>query len=392
MIIKGQKIEKKYTVTFAKIFVNDKSMGYSINEMIYILKHNYHFMDRDWNEYFWSYKKINRIYPNLPFDMSDRCEEDFINNLNYQDSVIKLKLETIFPNTPEEYIIDFFKLCVIVLKTKIQDCMFYKQITYSELDHIINKCFNLMFNINKTENKLEDIGKLANCISLEVYRNITSRKIYSIHDIISFSIKSGMIWWSSKKVQLLYKNNPSLIINRLASLLSQYTSIDVDNSSDFFNKIETNYTKDIVFVLDDNGEVVWDLAFISYILISYKQASVTVVVNEKPIENNVYVKLLNNLLDLEFIDLKLSDRFHIFTRTDDFPCIDLKYCQEDLFFLIHNASCVLIKGNSAYEKIQYLPNDAYYLFNVYGKTSISLTGYPKEYSVFMKNKKLHCIY
>ncbi len=139
----------------------------------------------------------------------------------------------------------------------------------------------------------------------------------------------------------------------------------------------------LLFLLDDNGELVWDLALIQLLLDQYPLLKVVAVVSTEVVGNNATLKTLDACLSTpRFAALRDHQRFEIHKEWNLRSCIDPACASPDFRQLWVSAGSIYIKGAAAFETLQSLPRPGFYAFVVYSADSARCTGFSRDTGVF----------
>jgi hypothetical protein len=336
-----------------------------------------------------------------PFQMKSVVNSLFQFNLRYQDAVVKIELEkaeeiTRTPQMDAERngtLKRVLRIVSAVLRTAFfSEEPLYLELTNMELDNIVLKCLSLLTEQNRDIQGSEtsvDTGYTANEISQLVQNQVLSDRTAKLEDILPFTLYSGVVWWSDTEVQLRFKESPHDTLLQLGRELTELTKNDLAiNDFHLFRSevVEDKTHKRVLYFLDDNGELVWDLLLIRLLLEVNPHLSITCIANESPITNNVNVTVLLHYLreQSDHLSLLEDERFEYIGEPNELPAIDLRFISPRLKKQIEEADVILVKGVSFFEKLQYLPAPTYYLFTVYSETSKLLTGLERHRGVFAR--------
>lgn len=419
--IKGKSPILLYPGSLAESFDNFDKSGYSPTECLSLLR-SYGAHDLNLKKltdvlfgYRQSFDDLERSSTTHlfagPFTMDLVVNTLFRFNLDYQDVAIRLFLEQKFDinqNEREAHEVEVFSAyekaingIAIVLKTRFfRDEMLFLKLTNSELDIIVLNTLGLMTS-DQTKKSSEyssllETGKIANVISSRVMKELYKVDM-GLDYVLKLAISSGVIWWSSKEVQKRFLVDPEVTVNFLKGELIEQAKkpIVLDSYQEFKDVIEGRGDPvEIVYFLDDNGELVWHLLIVSLLLEANKSLRVIVVVNEIPVTNNVNITTLREAItsSTHFGKLANNERFTIHSEHNELPCFDLRFCTSTLRSILAQADLLIVNGVSFFEKIQYLPKPAFYLFTVYSSVSVLLTGLKRGDKVFAKVPRLTYAY
>jgi hypothetical protein len=412
IFIKGRRPHKSYSISFKEIFNRYANQVFQLSDIMRLL-------DKEGIRTKINIKTIRGIldYRNKanignskdefflfagPFKMEKVLDSHFLYNLDYQDAVVKVEIEkaeeksgvTHSESERNSFALEIFKFISIILRTDfLSDGQpLYVSITNLELDYIILKCltfFNLDVVVSNRE--LINIGNRANEISYKTQEEIFFVKTPSLKEILIFNIFSGVIWWSDIEIQNKYSASPTETVKKLKAELSKslIRELSVDDFHNFTTEVlNTNKSKKIIYFLDDNGELVWDLFFIQKIIEANKHINIVCAIHDKPISNTANYNTLSYLLEKapnHFLrNLSNENRFKILRENNNIPAFDPRFMSSKLAQELYDSDIVISKGMSNFEKLQFVPIPTYYLFTVYSKLSTILTGFKRFSGIFAR--------
>jgi hypothetical protein len=412
IFIKGRNPKNEYSTNLKEIFASYEGQVFSYQSARQLLN-NLNFKEKlDTKSILDVIEYRNNITQNYsensffsfagPFTMEAVLDSHFIYNLDYQDSVIKVEIEkaeekhnlTLTATERNVFATEIFHLVSVVLHTDYfsNNRPLYLSLTNLELDYIILKCltFFKLGNIVSIKD-LISIGNTANELACKTQKSILSQQNLNTKDILTLNIYSGVIWWSDIEIQKQYNLKPSKTIMELEAGLLKLAkhNLPIDDF-DLFNKdiLHANNTTKILYFLDDNGELVWDLLLMQNLIKINKNLYITCVVHNTPISNTANYNTLSHILknndDCHFDGLKHQKRFRILREANKITAFDPRFMSNKLSQELQSTNIVISKGASNFEKLQYVPIPIYYLFTVYSKISTILTGLKQYSGVFAK--------
>ena len=314
-------------------------------------------------------------------------------NLQYQDDAIKIIYES--TKVKRIDIRELIETVSATLHTQFNEEPLYQELTNIELDFIVLKCLS-WFQLNNRSDFLLDIGNRANEMA-----NLVRKGIFSTHhriscqEILPFLIFSGVIWWSKEEIQNQFLKDSIKTIREQMYELCELAdnTLQVNDYAKFDEEvIKTNKPTNILYFVDDNGEMAFTLFFIDQLLEANKNLTVTLVINSIPITNNACSETLNHCIeqDQSFYRLFNRERFRIISELNELSAIDLRFCSSELKNEVKSNHVILVNGVSYFEKLQYLPVPTYYFFTVYSKTSQMLTGFESKVGIFVRIEPNQC--
>ena len=312
----------------------------------------------------------------LPCRMGD-FEDKLQFNLRYQDTRLKLEVEEYLDDSgpDKKYNRDvktlMETLCVILNSTRNKKSKLWQEMNDNDLDAVVYEILNI-YNPARLDNLLKK-GIEANSLAIGALPAMDRLEKWDMYKLIRHQIFSGTVWWN-----LAGTTRKSQFIN-MGNLV-------IDDSCLFLREIRKK--RNVLFILDDNGELVWDLLFIQQLLRKTPQLRITVVANTEIVDNNANVQTISWSLQhssLKF--LRSSKRFKLLVEPNKRSSLDLNYCSNQFYTELHSTDLIYIKGVGAFETMQNLPTTTYYAFVVYSKSSQKCTGLNKGQGVFVRIPK-----
>lgn len=301
-------------------------------------------------------------FKRYPFCVGDAPITKLEYNLRYQDTAVKLAVEDKIANAQGEgnYNDDALFLMsaiAIILNTSgINREKLWQEMTDNDYDALIYHISNMYD--DKRELRLEMTGKKTNQKALTT---VPTFNHLAFEDLISYQIFAGMIWWHQCEA----------VLEDQFKMPRNFKIKDIE----LLKKDLSGPNKHLLFIFDDNGELVWDLAFIQRILYDNSTLKVTGVVSLHAKANNASIATLEECLkDQKLHELKVTSRFEL--HIEDFyrSSLELDLCSNELRNLFKQADLAFVKGSMNFETLQKLPVDTYYAFVSYGADSPQYTG------------------
>jgi len=321
-----------------------------------------------------------RPFLRLPLVMGQAPRSKLEFNLRYQDTRIKLSVEDKWgeearQDSCREDVVEIMEIVAIFLNTVgFNGDALWKDLTDNDLDALLFLVIGL-YN-PKLEEQLLSVGYQTNDKALEAVAvaGDTFQRL-SLQELIRYQIFAGAIWWP----------------NAGANLQAQFEKIGQIVISDmdiFLEAMLNENTRRVVFIIDDNGELVWDLLLVQRLLKENSNIHITIVVNLNVIANNANVETIKRCMSHPLLEnMKNNNRLDLLEETNYRSAIDPLFCSDRLMELITSSDLVLIKGVSFFETIQGLPVDTYYSFVVHSHDSQICTGLLKGDGVLVKVSK-----
>ena len=297
-------------------------------------------------------------------------------NLLYQDSRIKIEVEqrpgadaSHSDSIQTEVALIQRAVALVLASIWIDKGQLWEEINDNDLDAIVYEVLN-----HREPARIERLaarGINDNDRPLKALPNFEELQKWPMEKVICHQIFAG----------LTFLNNPA------ETLEGQFQKMGVLKleSLSAFTEMLLQEDPRMVFIFDDNGELVWDLALIQYLLHAYPRLSVTGVTSSRVVANNAHGGTVRQCMahpKLRYVNDCARFQFH----EEDNPrsSLDLDCCSPGLLEKINRASFVFIKGVAGFETLQKLPCPAVYGFVVYSNDSQECTGLNKNDGVFVR--------
>jgi len=286
-------------------------------------------------------------------------------NLRYQDSRIKIACEKRYSdnnlNTKLIQEIELRQRAVACILAFPQDghSRLWEDINDNDLDAIV---FSVLNYFEPHENsKLFKRGISKNNIALSALPTLHELRSWGLEKLIKYQIFAG--------VQLL--NTTECNLERQFEKMGDFRLFMIEEFQE-----QLKQEKLLLFLFDDNGELIWDLALIELLLEMYCDLKIVGVVSSKAIGNNASSATLDACLkEARFTNLKVHPRFKIHKENNPRSCIDPACASLKFQQLWKSAGSIYLKGVAAFETLQFLPKPGFYAFVVYSSDSVHCTGY-----------------
>jgi hypothetical protein len=229
-------------------------------------------------------------------------------------------------------------------------------------------------------------GALSNRIALELLRALPLDR-RDAAQLCAASIFMGVIWSASEEVQSRFRGAPEPCLADLADRLRALgSSLAIDDSRAFLRIMGEDLPRELLVVLDDTGESVFDLALFQLLLESTGRLSVVFLANRYAVSNNMNVAMLEQLLaQPEFAGLRGfrdAGRVRIIEEPQSLNSFEVELLSPRSLAAMDSADLLYVKGQNFFEVFQPTSRDRFYAFVVEGMTSRLLTGCAHESGVF----------
>lgn len=417
--IKGRKPQKKYSISLKEIFSIYSDRIIRMTEVMDLLdKEGIRVkVDRKTVQGILNYRKKAAKRKSRekffifagPFSMNKVLDSHFLYNLDYQDVVVKTEIEkaeekfniTHTESERDKVALEIFKFISIILCTDFYSDghPLYISITNLELDYIILKCLSFFdLGVIVSNQELIKTGNVANELSSKIQEELLLEYTHNLKEILNWSIFSGVIWWNDIEIQKKYTEKPIETLHSLKSDLLELSArgLSINDYYKFQEEVlNANKTVKIIYFLDDNGELAWDLLFIQKMIDTNNNVNVACIVHDQPVSTTANYSTLSYLLERSqnYFLKKLNNesRFTILREKNDLAAFDPRFMSSRLAQELCGSDIVISKGASNFEKLQYVPIPIYYLFTVYSKVSTILTGFEKFSGIFARvGPRLSC--
>ena len=328
----------------------------------------------------------------LPFPLRLAPPEKIMHTFLWIDTNIKVNVERITApyNIPlfaiQQIVSSAFKIyCYLVKK---EDYQLARSINFTHSMFLQDRILNLIFGdeIYLNENRLQERGKLANQIALQLLKGLGN---LSYRQLCTLSVFMGVIWTSREDTQKAFFTSPESTLGDIDSELDiQRKNWCIDHIDQFIQDMENDETVSVAVVLDDNGESVFDIDLFQRLLNDTVNLRVIFVVNRYPISNNIDLTTFQTLLsDSYFKNLRdhfIQKRARLCVEEQVFRSFELAYLRPETRLVIKQANAVYIKGANFFETFQIPDTIRYHCFTVHDRTSMLLTGCARSSGVFVK--------
>jgi hypothetical protein len=315
----------------------------------------------------------DRLFARLPCILNDAPRSKFDFNLLYQDTRIKLAVEEKLGTDAklEDYQRDaqnLMEVIAILLSTKgFHWPTLWQDLTDNDLDGLMSLVLN-NYDLDRNKRLLE-IGYKANTLALRSLG--VALDTLNLSELIAHQVFAGTVWWHQMS-------------NITEGHWPPVGEFEIDNR-DYFHQDVLQGDHHLIFLFDDNGELIWDLALIKFLLRHNSSLRVICVVSNQVMYNNVNWETLSLVLrEPIFQELATSPRFTLLREDNLRPSFELNYCSEILLDTIRSSDFVFIKGAQGFETLQELPTDTYYAFVAYSDQSQKVTGCHKGSGIFVR--------
>jgi uncharacterized protein with ATP-grasp and redox domains len=219
------------------------------------------------------------------------------------------------PNIAEDFIFEFNQLLVD-----------YRHKTNPELATAIHRLARKSLN-NKDLYFTEKQNANAQLIKLyDTWQNIIKNSLNPIHTAAKLAVVGNIIDYGAHLLQ-------DDMIGQINNLLQK--TLAVDNSNELFDAIKN--AKSILYLADNNGEIIFDKLFIETI----NHPNITVAVRGEAVINDVTVSDVENI--------GLNKICKIISNGYDAPSTILKYCSKEFIDTYNNADLIIAKGQGNFE-------------------------------------------
>lgn len=311
----------------------------------------------------------------------DGWEKKLAYNLRYQDSQVKVAVERKIGRDVElakreTDVKQILEIIAYIMNSKgIEHEKLWMDMTDGDLDGLVLQVLSA-YDEELTE-RLVTIGIETNKIALAGLLSVPTWETMPTSDFVQYQVFAGTMWWTKCDEHNAVPERARLEIKDI----------------ELFRKLIKNGEKQLIVIFDDNGELVWDLAFILRLLNRYPKLQITAVVNKNVIYNNACMATVRALIDDEESPLHELDtflkqkRFVLFEESCYRTSIDPKYCSKELLALLTGADLAFIKGSTGFETMQNLPVDTYYAFVSWGADSRQYTNVEELKGLFVRVPK-----
>lgn len=143
-------------------------------------------------------------------------------------------------------------------------------------------------------------------------------------------------------------------INELKKLIKNASEQIIDSNEYDNFKEELKNAKQIVYIVDNAGEIVFDKIFIKLIKEMYQNLIIDVIVRGKPVHNDA------TIIDAE--EIGLCNMVNVIENGTDIPGTQLNEINKNTLEVIDNADLIISKGQGNFETLFGCNKNIYYIF------------------------------
>jgi hypothetical protein len=291
-------------------------------------------------------------------------------NLRYQDSRIKLSVDESPPDQCATLAALRLRAVSATLTSRLAGVQLWSILNDNDLDAIVFGVIDA-FDPAGADAAIAQ-GAIINSRALAALPTRDELARWTIDKLVHYQVFAG--------VRLL--NNQE---TTLASQFGQLGHFDYFDVAKFKARVAEHNAR-LLFLLDDNGELVWDLALIRVLLEYYPNLTVTSAASTVPIGNNACRSTVEACLrDSRLAPLPTliqQNRLEIIYEPSRRSTIDFACGSEKITETLERATVLLLKGVAAFETLQCLPKPCFYAFVVHSKDSQQCTGLEADSGVF----------
>jgi len=336
---------------------------------------------------------VNNIFdiPYLwPYPLKYASVRKFSHTLAWIDSNIKILIEDLLlpikvSSNEIKYLVN---ICFVIYSELIKADNFYlaDNMNFNHSIFFQERIIELLLGINlyNVKEKIE-VGQLSNKITLKYLQELGDLKLPELKVL---SVFMGVIWTSSPELQNDFDGHSPKILSEIEKTLNIYKdNMVVDDFEYFITDITNRKINNLIVILDDNGESVYDLAIIQKILKLNSKLKVTFVLNSTPVSVNISIDTFKSIIAEKYFhelneEIK-NERVVLHVITQYFRSFDYSYFSKQTKKLLSNADGCYIKGLNFFETMQLKDASMYYCFTVYGENAINLTGFKQFAGLFV---------
>lgn len=314
-----------------------------------------------------------RAFRRYPCQMLDAPLRKVELNLLYQDTRVKLGVEETARRGAQpdrkRAVRELLEIYMLFLRTELTAGKpVWQECTDCDLDALTFALLDV-YDPSRPARLLAD-GDAANRRSADRLARVLANAEPDLRRFVSYQINAGTVWWEEP--------NPGEISDA-PPVIDDYIQ---------FEREVLRRPCTLLFMVDDNGELVWDLMLIDRMLRINPQLEVSIVVSTRVVSNNASAANVAECLSWPlFADLQRNRAFRVIEEDNRRSAIDLSYCSRPLLDAVTRSDICFIKGVSFFETLQEVPTTAYYAFVVHSLDSQTCTGLRDGESVFARIPK-----
>ncbi len=332
----------------------------------------------------------NTFFLPLPFRLSEASDERNLHTLYWIDCNMKLQIEkalisfSIPKEFIEEVVLSAFKIYSSLLKQNDYSLIRVINLNYSMFlqDRIIEL---LLGNILVKERDITISSSFeSNNRALQYLKTVNVRSVEKLSEL---SVFFGTVWLKNSQNSDSFGTENNLLYNIENQLKISERRWGVNDFSILQNRI-SNLTApaNVMVVLDDNGESVFDIAIFQRFLLEYPLLNVTFLTNRYPVSNNIFYGAFEKLLDddyflpmRQFIEDK---RVTVSIEEQPFRSFEVDFLSKHTKEILKKTAFLYVKGVNFFETFQLPEIERFHCFVVYGLTSTMFTGFQEGDGIF----------
>jgi hypothetical protein len=325
-----------------------------------------------------------------PFPLIEAPPAKLIHTLAWVDTNIKIAVERLgaVHRTPEDVLREVVHsaLMIYAVLLKMDGHLLVRTISFNHSMYLQERIVDLAFGERLPSETLPGIGFMANSMALSLLSTVGP---IDFRELCELSVFMGIVWASESSRQGEFSGDRrAAVVELLRELERARSTFGVDHTEKLHEQVSMCERCSGVFVLDDNGESVFDLAIVQRLLEEYRDLTISLLINRFPVSNNISLPTLRAALEEPTFDAARrfvsEQRLLIYTENQAFRSFEPDYLSVVAREVIEHADFVYVKGANFFETFQLPQKTRYHCFTVSGPTGVMLTGFPEGTGIFAR--------
>jgi hypothetical protein len=325
-----------------------------------------------------------------PFPLIQAPPAKLIHTLAWVDANIKIAVERLggVHRIPEDVLREVVHsaLMIYAVLLKMDGHLLVRKISFNHSMYLQERIVDLAFGERLPSSFLPRIGFTANSMALSLLSSIGP---IDFRELCELSVFMGIVWASESSRQAEFSSDRRAAVDVLLRDLERARrTFAVDHTEKLHEQVSMCERCSGVFVLDDNGESVFDLAIMQRLLAEFRGLTVSLIINRFPVSNNISLPTFRAALEEPaFVAARrfvAEQRLLIYTENQAFRSFEPDYLSELAREVIEESDFVYVKGANFFETFQLPKKTRYHCFTVSGPTGVMLTGFPEGTGIFAR--------
>ncbi len=325
----------------------------------------------------------------LPYQLGAAPRSKLIHDLAWVQSNVQCQLEAALspldPNDQKtkEAVVSALRIYCLLCKMNSYHLARNMSINHAMFaqDRIVS-LFSPLRTFDK-DDEPSSVSRVANDIALATLERLGTRPPA---ELCRLAVHMGTVWVNAENTQQLYLIEPEQVLADIfEELVTRENRLEVDHVDNFLARC-SNGVSELMMVLDDNGESVFDLALAQTLLAIQRQLRITLLINQHPVSTNICCNSLQRILEnAQFARMRqyqAQGRLRIVYERQWVRSFEQAFLSSQSQQCLDQAELVYVKGCSFFETFQPLKKARLFAFVVNGPASEMLTGFRSGAGIF----------